>query len=67
MSAAEELVAAIREGHRSSLDAGLAAPGAFVAPALDLVHEPPHPADGRRPGAEMADLWSREGSLLRGA
>jgi hypothetical protein len=67
MSKAEELAEAIRTGHAQGIDAGLAAPGPFVADEIELAHEPPHPADGRRSGAEMAEMWGKEGSMLRSA
>jgi hypothetical protein len=58
---------AIRSAHAESLEAGLAAPGQFVADSLELVHEPAHPFDGTKDGQEMAGFWSQEGAMLKTA
>jgi hypothetical protein len=67
ITVAEQLANAIRRGHASSLDEGLAAPADFVGPEVDLVHEPAQPVDGRKSGPEMAALWRQEASILRSA
>jgi hypothetical protein len=62
---AEAVASVIRQAHQESLEAGLAAPGQFIAETLELVHEPVHPFDGIKDGAEMAGFWSGEGAMLK--
>jgi hypothetical protein len=63
----DDVARRIRQAHDESFEAGLAAPGEFVAATVELVHEPPHPFDGIKDGAEMAALWSQEGAMIKTA
>jgi hypothetical protein len=64
---AELLAERLRAGYANAMDEGLAAPADFVGEEVEIVHEPPRPDDGPRPGALMAKRWRREGSTLRAA
>jgi hypothetical protein len=66
MGAAHDLAESIRSGHAESLDAGLAAPAAFLADQVESLHNPPHPTDCVRSGDEFRQLWPKEGAMLRG-
>jgi hypothetical protein len=61
----ERLAETLRAGYAQGLDQGLAAAAPFVGEVVELVHAPPHPADGLKPGPELAALWEQEGSMLR--
>jgi hypothetical protein len=61
---AEEFAERLRAAYTIGMVEGLAAPAPFVADIVELAHEPPHPADGLKPGAELAELWTQEGSML---
>jgi ketosteroid isomerase-like protein len=63
----DDVARRIREAHEESFEAGLAAPGEFVAETVELAHQPPHPADGIKNGAEMAAMWGQEGAMLKSA
>jgi hypothetical protein len=63
----DDVARRIRQAHDESLEAGLAAPREFVATTVELVHEPAHPFDGMKDGAEMAALWSQEGAMIKTA
>jgi hypothetical protein len=64
-SDAERLAETLRAGYAQGLDQGLAAAAPLVGEEVELVHAPPHPADGLKPGPELAALWEQEGSMLR--
>jgi hypothetical protein len=64
---AEKLADAIRRGHEVGIDAGLAAPADYAGDQIEVLHEPPQPADGVWAGPEIAALWQKEGSMLRAA
>jgi ketosteroid isomerase-like protein len=61
---AEEFAEHLRAAYAAGMEEGLAAAAPFVADVVELAHEPPHPADGMKPGAELAGLWTQEGSML---
>jgi ketosteroid isomerase-like protein len=61
----EEFARRLREAYAAGMEEGLAAPAAYVAEEVELAHEPVHAADGLKSGAELAAMWSQEGSMLR--
>jgi hypothetical protein len=65
MTGAEQLADAIRRGHEAGIDAGLAAPADYAGAQVELLHDPPQAVDGVRAGPEIAELWRKEGSMLR--
>jgi hypothetical protein len=65
MSDAERLAETLRAAYALGLDEGFAAAAPSVGLVVELVHEPPHPADGPKPGPELAALWEQEGAMLR--
>src|ERR1700728_4039822 len=64
-SDAEQLAETLRAAYAQGLDQGLAAAAPLVGDVVELVHAPPHPADGLKPGPELAALWEQEGGMLR--
>jgi hypothetical protein len=64
---AEEFAEHLRAAYAVGMEEGLAAAAPFVGDVVELAHEPPHPADGMKPGAELAGLWTQEGSMLLSA
>jgi hypothetical protein len=64
---AEEFADRLRAAYAEGFEEGLAAPAPFVADVVEIVHDPANPVDGERPGSELAEMWSREGPMLRSA